>query len=157
MSNIDSRKRRRTEKSVRFDIEHIVYIDTYSPTDYDRGGSLFTYSPIQYKINPRIPKLSLDIATINSNTSPSSTDTSSPDSDDSIETPTTTTMLVDRNKKKRKPKLTVNTSICTDGPLFFTKLSTNHFKHSIHDDDDDSEEDYLVPITPKYPTTSFTF
>lgn len=151
MSIITNRKRRRTEKTVRFDIEHIVYIDTYSSMDYDRGGSLFTFH--QYKINPnrKIPKLSLDIPTSSSSSSDTS---SSPDSDDSIETPTNNTLL-DRNKKKTKPKLTVNTSICTDGPLFFTKLSTNHFKHSMLDSSDE-EDDYLVPITPKFQTT-FSF
>lgn len=145
-TKISSRKRKRTEKTVRFDVEHIVIIDTYSPLEYDRG-SIFS-SPIQYKINPNLlanipkrPTLSLEIPS-----SPCDSEASSPD----IEQPLT---LPVSNKKKR-PKLTVNTSVCSgEGPLFFTKLSTNHAKHNSEDSDSGLFSDYLIPVTT--PTTPF--
>lgn len=145
-STISSRKRKRTEKTVRFDVEHIVIIDTYSPLEYDRG-SIFS-SPVQYKINPNLlanipkrPSLSLEIPS-----SPCDSEASSPDLE---QQPLT---LPVSNKKKR-PKLTVNTSVCSgEGPLFFTKLSTNHVKHDNCDDSDNSLfSDYLIPVTT--PTT----
>lgn len=144
-----SRKRKRCQKTVRFDIEHIVIIETYSPLDYDRGYSSFPSSAtIQYKLNPALniipattkPTLSLEIPS-----SPCDSEASSPD----IETPTTDCL------KKKKPKLTVNTNICSGGPLFFTKLSTNHVKHGIQDDIEDCSNDYLVPITTATPSTAF--
>ncbi|KAG2212101.1 hypothetical protein INT46_011428 [Mucor plumbeus] len=144
-----SRKRKRSQKTVRFDIEHIAIIETYSPLDYDRGYSSFPSSAtIQYKLNPALniipattkPTLSLEIPS-----SPCDSEASSPD----IETPTTDCL------KKKKPKLTVNTNICSGGPLFFTKLSTNHVKHGIQDDVEDCSNDYLVPITTATPSTAF--
>jgi hypothetical protein len=140
-----SRKRKRIQKTVRFDVEHTV-IDTYSPLDYDRG-SIFSF-PVQYKINPAIfnkipqPNLSLEIP---NSYSPEAS--CSPE----IETPTTPTdTMID--KKKKRPRLTVNTSVCSGGPLFFTKLSTNHAKHTINDSSSSSsssedDDDYLIPIT----------
>lgn len=129
-------KRKRSEKTVRFDVEHIVVFYTYSAMEYDRGGR---YQSIQYKVNPNrkiLPKLLVDIPPSNTTIRQQHTeDGSSPDSDDSIDTPTIST-------KKRKPQLSINTNICTDGPLFFTKLSTNG---SVSDDDG---EDILIPINP---------
>lgn len=142
-----SRKRKRSHKTVRFDIEHIVIIDTYSPLDYDRGYSTFPSSAsIQYKLNPAlniIPTTAKPILSLEIPSSPCDSEASSPD----IETPTTDCL------KKKKPKLTVNTTMCSDGPLFFTKLSTNHVKHSMQDDD--CSNDYLVPITASTPSTAF--
>ncbi|CAO3608962.1 unnamed protein product [Mucor fragilis] len=143
-----SRKRKRSHKTVRFDIEHIGIIETYSSLDYDRGYSTFPSSAsIQYKLNPALniisttakPILSLEIPS-----SPCDSEASSPD----IETPTTDCL------KKKKPKLTVNTTMCADGPLFFTKLSTNHVKYGSLQDDDRSN-DYLVPMTASTPSTAF--
>lgn len=128
-------KRKRIEKTVRFDVEHTVIIDTYSPLDYDRG-SVFSF-PIQYKVNPNIsrdtPTLSLEIPS-----SPCDSEASSPDLEHRPFSPS--------KDKKKKPKLTVNTSTC-DGPLFFTKLSTNHVRYN-DDDEDDTINDYLIPSTP---------
>ncbi|KAI8085826.1 uncharacterized protein B0P05DRAFT_533870 [Gilbertella persicaria] len=138
-----SRKRKRCEKTVRFDVDHVVIIDTYSAMDYDRG-SIFSF-PIQYKINPAI------LANTIPKNKPKS---SSPD----IETPTTPSI-----DKRKKPKLTVNTSVCMGGPLFFTKLSTNHVRHRVGSDEDETDEDdsvndYLVPITtPSTSHPTFTF
>lgn len=156
-----SRKRKRIEKTVRFDVEHTVIIDTYSPLDYDRG-SIFSF-PVQYKINPAIftknnilqPNLSLEIPP----TACYSPETScSPD----IETPTTPITPTDTmiSKKKKRPRLTVNTSVCSDGPLFFTKLSTNHAKYKVNDSSSSSSEDddnYLIPITTPQVTTTFSY
>ncbi|KAI9263018.1 hypothetical protein EDC94DRAFT_518534 [Helicostylum pulchrum] len=130
-------KRKRIDKTVRFDVEHTVIIDTYSPLDYDRG-SVFSF-PIQYKVNPNIstreiPTLSLEIPS-----SPCDSEASSPDLEHHQFPPTS-------KDKKKKPKLTVNTSAC-DGPLFFTKLSTNHVRYN-DDDEDDTINDYLIPSTP---------
>lgn len=141
-TNIASRKRKRTEKTVRFDVEHTVIIDTYSRLDYDRG-STFTFPTIQYKVNPNIlantpkgPSLSLDIPS-----SPCDSEASSPD----LEQPLILPAIAIINKKKR-PKLTINTNICSgEGPLFFTKLSTNHAKHN---NEVDAINDILVPVTP---------
>jgi hypothetical protein len=167
-SSLISRKRKRIEKTVRFDVEHTVIIDTYSPLDYDRG-SIFSF-PIQYKINPAIfnknnnisqPNLSLEIppTAAAAATSYSPEASSSPE----IETPTTPTTptytMID--KKKKRPRLTVNTSVCSGGPLFFTKLSTNHAKHKINDSSssssDDDDNDYLIPITTPQVTTTFSY
>ncbi|KAI7905765.1 uncharacterized protein BX663DRAFT_500833 [Cokeromyces recurvatus] len=147
-----TRKRKRSEKTVRFDVEHIVIIDTYSASDYDRG-SPFSLPPIQYKINPAIPKLSLEIPS-----SPSAFDSeaSSPD----IETPiatTTTEFIINKKNNKKRPKLTINTtSLSTEGPLFFTKLSTNHYRHSTIEEEDYSN-DYLVPMTAPAVATTFSY
>ncbi|KAG1136257.1 hypothetical protein G6F61_013660 [Rhizopus arrhizus] len=110
------------KKQVRFDTEHIVIIDTYSPLDYDRGSF-----PIQYKLNPnialRIPSPPPLIP--------------SDDSEDSASSPDGEVMT----KKKKLPKLSIDTSMCA-GPLFFTKLSTNHSRNK----EQDNSNDYLIPI-----------
>ncbi|KAI8991561.1 hypothetical protein BDF20DRAFT_50163 [Mycotypha africana] len=49
------------------------------------------------------------------------------------------------NHRKKKPKLTVDTSLCPGGPLFLTKLSTNHFKHRI--DLSHNSDHYLILLT----------
>ncbi|CEP18051.1 hypothetical protein [Parasitella parasitica] len=146
-----SRKRKRSHKTVRFDIENVVIIDTWSSLDYDRGYSSFpSIATTQYKLNPALnmipsitkPTLSLEIPA-----SPCDSEASSPD----IEIPAANCL------KKKKPKLTVNTNICTGGPLFFTKLSTNHVKHGIQDDIDDCSNDYLVPMTAVTPSSTAFF
>lgn len=150
-SELISRKRKRSiKKTVRFDVERTVIIDTYSPLDYDRG-SIFSF-PIQYEINPNIlsathkyiPSLSLEIPATPS--SPCDSEASSPDMEQ-IQSLAASTI----DNKKKRPKLTVNTSLCSgDGPLFFTRLSTNHVRHKVNnedDDEDDTTNDFLIPIT----------
>lgn len=139
-------KRKRGEKKVRFDIEQPEIINTYSSLEYDRG-SLYS-CPIQYRINPNIPQkngsttpvLSLEIPP----SSPCDSEASSPETEQAHYSPTTS-----KDKKKKKPKLSVDTSLCSDhGPLFFTKLTTNHVRYN--DDlceEDDTMNDYLIPIT----------
>lgn len=135
-----TRKRKRPEKKqVRFDTEHITVIDTYSPLDYDRG-SIFSL-PIQYKLNPNIKplnSLSLDIPHCIS--------------DDSSEDGASPQPYIE----KKRPKLSIDTSICA-GPLFLTNLSTNHVRHKVHDDDNDSTNDYLIPVTPTSAFPSFLY
>lgn len=132
-----SNKRKRTTKKVTFDVKHPIIIDTYSQFEYDRG-SLYS-PPIQYRINPNIPKgptLSLEIPS-----SPCDSEASSPDTEQEHYSP-----AISKDKKK-KPKLTVDTSVCSDdGPLFFTRLSTNHVRHN-DDEEDDTMNDYLIPLT----------
>ncbi|KAI8389404.1 hypothetical protein BD560DRAFT_381513 [Blakeslea trispora] len=127
----ESHKRKRQEKAVRFDDEDIAIIDTYSPMDYDRG-SIFAF-PIQYKINPAIlaNTMPLEIPA-----SPTDSETSNSDSE-LLEMPDT---------KRKRPRLTIDTSLCADGPLFFTSLSTNHIKHKDHEAEYDTS-DYLIPVT----------
>jgi hypothetical protein len=151
-NNQVNRKRKRSAKSVRFDVDQNVIIDTYSPMDYDRG-SVFSFPPVLYKINPIIlnnsdkqqqPSLSLEIPS-----SPCDSEDSSPETEESCNIPLIPTTT--STNKKKKPKLSVDTSICA-GPLFFTSLSTNHVRHKVNDttdddDDDDSKNDYLVPIS----------
>ncbi|KAI9349948.1 hypothetical protein BD770DRAFT_474890 [Pilaira anomala] len=146
--NIQHKRKRTDKKTVRFDEEHTVIIDTYSPFDYDRG-SVFSFPPVQYKLNPNllsnnnsrsdIPSLSLEIPS-----SPCDSEASSPDLDQAflpIHIPAA------NKEKKKKPKLTIDTSVCSgDGPLFFTKLSTNHVRHG-NDGEDDKMNDYLIPIS----------
>ncbi|ORZ03999.1 hypothetical protein BCR43DRAFT_70214 [Syncephalastrum racemosum] len=54
-------------------------------------------------------------------------------------------------KKQSRPKLSIDTSVCSQGPLFLTKLSTNHVRTRTWDDDSGGGEstisDYLVPMT----------
>ncbi|KAG2193441.1 hypothetical protein INT47_006970 [Mucor saturninus] len=136
-------KRKRGEKKVRFDVEQPVIINTYSSLEYDRG-SIYS-APIQYRINPNIipkgPVLSLEIPT-----SPCDSEASSPETEQEQYSPTSP-----KDKKKKKPRLTVDTSVCSDdGPLFFTKLSTNHVRHNDDNEkgeEDDTMNDYLIPIT----------
>lgn len=56
-----------------------------------------------------------------------------------------------QKKKQPRPKLSIDTSVCSQGPLFLTKLSTNHVRTRTWDDDDSKSEstisDYLVPMT----------
>lgn len=146
--NMQHKRKRTDKKTVRFDEAHTVIIDTYSPFDYDRG-SVFSFPPVQYKLNPNlsnhhhssnIPSLSLEIPS-----SPCDSEASSPDLDQAF-LPSIPAAAANKEKKK-KPKLTVDTSVCSgDGPLFFTKLSTNHVRHG-DDGEDDKMNDYLIPIS----------
>lgn len=130
---IKSRKRKRTEKKqVRFDIDHIVIVDTYSPLDYDRG-SIFSNTTIQYKLNPTI---------LNSNyhnSIPLEIPNSPSSSDEETNNPVKETL---GQKKRKRPKLSVDTSICA-GPLFLTRLTTHHKTK----DDVNTNNDYLIPIS----------
>ncbi|KAI7857797.1 hypothetical protein BDC45DRAFT_500708 [Circinella umbellata] len=58
--------------------------------------------------------------------------------------PTTIAGTVRSVTKQNRPKLSVDTSICA-GPLFFTKLSTNH--RSKTSDDDNNSSSFLVPMS----------
>ncbi|KAI9279610.1 hypothetical protein BY458DRAFT_502299 [Sporodiniella umbellata] len=134
-----TKKRKRSErKQVRFDTEHITVIDTYSAHEYDRG-SLFSL-PVQYKLNPNIIK-PLDPLDLCSNSDDSSEDGASPQP----------------YIEKKRPKLSIDTGICA-GPLFLTQLSTHHVRHKVHDDNDyDSTNDYLIPVTPTSAFPSFLY
>ncbi|CAO3679547.1 unnamed protein product [Umbelopsis ramanniana] len=125
-------------KTVRFSTEKEEVIYTYSPTDYDRSG--IHCVPVLYTVNPVIfesrRKLSVSIPEkdYSSVSSPTESDVSSPEYD-ARETFT---------RIKKGPKLRIDTSIC-QGPLFFTKLSTNPAKSSFPALDDDDNH-FLVPL-----------
>lgn len=130
---IQSRKRKRTEKKqVRFDIDHIVIVDTYSPLDYDRG-SIFSNTAIQYKLNPTI------LNSNHHNSIPLEIPNSPSSSDEETNNPVKETL---GQKKRKRPKLSVDTSICA-GPLFLTRLTTHHKTK----DDVNTNNDYLIPIS----------
>ncbi|KAF7728767.1 hypothetical protein EC973_005605 [Apophysomyces ossiformis] len=137
-------KKTKATKKVRFDTDNNIIIYTYSSEEYDRGAS-----PVLYKLNPSIPlkpKLSLDIPTL----PPSSPCDSEDDGSSNSSSPSTPAAdrLPPFSPKKQRPKLSVDTSICT-GPLFFTSLSTNHVRHTVRSnwEDDDDTNSYLVPMS----------
>ncbi|KAI8346862.1 hypothetical protein EDC96DRAFT_449101 [Choanephora cucurbitarum] len=139
-------KRKRVEKTVRFDDERIIVIDTYSPMEYDRG-SIFAF-PIQYKINPAILAGQMHLSHLETPASPTDSETSNSDSE---------ILEMSTDTKRKRPRLTIDTSLCADGPLFFTSLSTNHFKHRVGEADYDAN-DYLIPVTATsviHPTFTF--
>ncbi|KAI9498736.1 hypothetical protein BDB00DRAFT_799310 [Zychaea mexicana] len=130
-------------KSVRF-MDHPTIEYTYSADEYDRGG-LFDHVTL-YKFNPpppvAPPKLSVNIPPFvlrrdhdDDQDSASSTEPSpdTPSDHDataavvcgSLQSSPTPFLPPQRRSKQDRPKLSVDTSICA-GPLFFTKLSTNH-------------------------------
>ncbi|KAI8145163.1 hypothetical protein BJV82DRAFT_512188 [Fennellomyces sp. T-0311] len=123
------------KKTVRFDLEHKIML-TYSPDEYDRGG-LFD-NPVLYKLNPNAkPKLSVDIPPfILSDDGQDSANSTEPSPDTPGDNDFPPPML----GRSNRPKLSVDTSICA-GPLFFTKLSTNHRSRA------DDDNGYLVPIS----------
>lgn len=124
------RKRSTVKKVVRFLIESPEIIYTYSSTEYDRGAS-----PTLYKLNPIIPKLSLDIPEFDPDSSSNSSSPETPGDYD--ECPFASNV----HNKKLRPKLSIDTSMC-NGPLFFTKLSTNHRRTQTEED-----SEYLVPMS----------
>jgi hypothetical protein len=146
-----NRKRKRSnsnamKKSVRFN-STVIVLETYSSEEYDRSD-IFS-APVLYKLNPAIkksPQLSLSIVpslikddeeeeTISSaeiNTPPLIQKKSIADHYFTQHT---------HQKKKNKPSLSVNTSMCSD-PLFFTSLSTNY-----KDQHKDTANDFLVPLS----------
>ncbi|KAI9016322.1 hypothetical protein CLU79DRAFT_764460 [Phycomyces nitens] len=152
---IDDRPKSSIQKSVQFDMNlDIVY--TYSATDYDRGGIL--QFPVLYKLNPSVlsphnrpvqkPKLSLAIPdTYCDSEEESASSTGSLSSIGSADSFSSFSP-----KKQLRPKLKVDTTICS-GPLFFTDLSTNHVRHKVHSEGEDTNNnniylsDYLVPMS----------
>lgn len=159
-----SLKRKRTMKSVHF-AQKVTVLETYSKEEYDRS-EIFA-KPIIYKINPKIvrstPQLSLDIpsatnffqqqeegaegslgeeeissAEISPNTPPLNT-TAAVNIDEYFNITTSP----QQKKKKQRPVLSVNTTMCAD-PLFFTSLTTN-YKHDTNSAT--TNDDFLVPIS----------
>ncbi|KAL0073014.1 hypothetical protein J3Q64DRAFT_1760644 [Phycomyces blakesleeanus] len=148
-----------SQKSVQFDMQlDIVY--TYSATDYDRGGIL--PFPVLYKLNPSVlsptqhrpvqkPKLSLAIPAAEDIYCDSEEDSAS--STGSLSSVGSVDSFTSSPRRQLRPKLKVDTSICA-GPLFFTDLSTNHVRHKVLAEEQDSNtnqniylSDYLVPMS----------
>jgi hypothetical protein len=106
---------------------NITIAETYSSEEYDRSD---IFSSTLYKINSsRLPQLSLTITT------PSLTY----DDDDSSSTETSPIISPLYKKSKKKPMLSIDTSVCSD-PLFFSRLTTNYKSDNV-------ENDYLVPLS----------
>lgn len=129
-------------KTVRFNTEVIV-LETYSSDEYDRSDIFST--PVLYKLNPTIkpPQLSLTILPSlirDEEDTISSAETNTPSPSDC------TSPFLNQTKKKKKPLLSVNTTICSD-PLFFTKLSTNYKQQN-------DSNDFLIPLSVTTPTFS---
>ncbi|KAI8878138.1 hypothetical protein K501DRAFT_196534 [Backusella circina FSU 941] len=130
-------------KTVTFAAEP-TYLETYSSDEYDRSGIFST--PVLYKVNPSLNKPSLSLNIVQqpelefeeTSSAESSPDTPSDHFPIIQHTPTP-------KKKKLRPILSVDTSVCAD-PLFFTGLSTNYAKRN----DFPTDNDYLVPISATY-------
>ncbi|KAI8064279.1 uncharacterized protein B0P05DRAFT_554823 [Gilbertella persicaria] len=132
-----SLKRKFTMKTVRFASE-VTVLETYSADEYDRSDIFST--PVLYKLNPTIkpPQLTLEILP---HLVKDEDMMSSPEN--SPNTPPILSMTdhyfgQKKRKKLQRPKLTIDTNICSD-PLFFTCLSTNY------KNDTSSTDDFLVP------------
>ena len=129
---------------------HIPLIDTPSvPSQIYQQPTLTTLTTTKPKLSVNIPSFSFvhndddqDSAT---STEPSP-DTPNDNDITSLCTPPTTISgaTVRSTTKQDRPKLSVDTSICA-GPLFFTKLSTNH--RSKTSDDDNNSSNFLVPMS----------
>ncbi|KAI8990119.1 hypothetical protein BDB01DRAFT_780099 [Pilobolus umbonatus] len=142
MNQSIKRKHTMTVKKVQFSSE-VVLMDTYSAEEYDRSGIYST--PILYKVNPSIkPQLTLTIQPATINTLPELDLEDISSADLSPDTPDNYNSLFEFKKKKKRPILSVDTSICTD-PLFFTKLSTNYTR--LNSSTTPIDHDYLIPIT----------
>lgn len=142
-------------KSVQFSLEVIV-LETYSSDEYDRSDIFST--PILYKINPSIvrstPQLSLNINSCPPNLIRDEEEGSGGEISSAEVSPNTPPsnissavneyfMPSSKKKKRQRPVLSVNTTMCAD-PLFFTKLSTN-YKNELSTPD--TSNDFLVPIS----------
>lgn len=149
-NTINPLKRKRTMKSVQFSSK-VTVLETYSAEEYDRSDIFAT--PTLYTINPNAirstPQLSLSIEhcapkLVKDETSG---DISSPDV--SPNTPPCNTAdeyfmsSIMTKKKKQRPILSVNTTMCAD-PLFFTRLTTNYKNDTTTPD---TKSDFLVPIS----------
>ncbi|KAI9361108.1 hypothetical protein BD770DRAFT_384183 [Pilaira anomala] len=154
-NNNNPLKRKRTMKTVQF-ASKVTVLETYSADEYDRTDIFAT--PILYKINPNIrstPQLTLTIdscppnlikdegtegggetssADVSPNTPPSNATTGA---DEYFLTSMT------KKKKKQRPILSVNTTMCAD-PLFFTSLTTNYKNDTTTTD---TKNDFLVPVS----------
>ncbi|ORE02174.1 hypothetical protein BCV72DRAFT_235152 [Rhizopus microsporus var. microsporus] len=127
MTNNDKKQRK---LCVTFNSE-ITLLETYSSEEYDRSG-IFS-SPILYKLNPsRLPQLSLTISQCPALTSDD-------DEASSAETSPIPSPPLCLKKNKKKPLLSIDTSICSD-PLFFSQLTTNYKT-------DSTENEFLVPLS----------
>ncbi|GAA5796613.1 hypothetical protein HPULCUR_001986 [Helicostylum pulchrum] len=144
-------KRKRTMKTVQFS-NKVTVLETYSSEEYDRTDIFST--PILYKINPNImrstPQLSLSIDTphlVQDEGEISSADVS-PNTPPASITGADEYFLTSMNikKKKQRPILSVNTTMCAD-PLFFTSLTTNYKNDTNNTTNTDSQNDFLVPIS----------
>lgn len=149
--NINPLKRKRSMKSVQFSSK-VTVLETYSAEEYDRSD-IFA-APTLYTINPNVirstPQLSLSIE----NCAPklvkddqggeeiSSADVSpnTPPCHTADEYFMSSIMI---KKKKQRPILSVNTTMCAD-PLFFTRLTTNYKNDTTTHD---TKNDFLVPIS----------
>ncbi|CEP10555.1 hypothetical protein [Parasitella parasitica] len=141
-------KRKRTMKSVQF-VEKVTVLETYSSDEYDRSD-MFS-APVFYKLNPTIlpPQLSLNIDNVPNLVRDSVDEGCISSAENSPNTPpftATSKNIADHyfqqeNKKKKRPILSINTTICAD-PLFFTGLSTNY-----KNEKSTANDDFLVPVS----------
>ncbi|CAO3695145.1 unnamed protein product [Rhizopus stolonifer] len=115
---INTTEKKSKKISVRFHPDTTI-LETYSSEEYDRSG-IFS-SPTLYKINSsRLPTLSLDIPALTLDDSESSSAETSP-------------IPISYPSKKKKPALSINTSLCSD-PLFFSNLTTHYKSDSLEND-----------------------
>ena len=150
---INPLKRKRIMKSVQFALE-VTILQIYSSEEYDRSDIFST--PTLYKLNPNFitrstPQLSLNIPNLIKDeedgvisSAEVSPNTPSPSNISTVEYFTCSS---NKKKKKQRPILSVNTTICAD-PLFFTNLSTN-YKNDLATatTTSDTANDFLVPIS----------
>ncbi|KAI8099887.1 uncharacterized protein BX664DRAFT_322333 [Halteromyces radiatus] len=130
------RKRKRSSSGLRvhFCTKPQEIIDTYSSSEYNRSGLFPDYHQDNHSSKDFI--LTLSFGFLSPPSSP----------------PTISTKKAKVDKKK-KPKLSIDTSTIHDGPLYFTNMTTNHQKKDqqqqhqlmtpIDDDDDDDERTTL--------------
>lgn len=125
-------------KSVHFS-QKVTVLETYSSDEYDRSD-IFS-APVLYKLNPSIkpPQLSL---TIDNVPNLIQDDVSSAEASPNTPPATLDDHYFIPKKQKKRPMLSVNTTMCTD-PLFFTNLSTNYK----HEKGNNESNDFLVPIS----------
>ncbi|KAG2196815.1 hypothetical protein INT47_002742 [Mucor saturninus] len=151
-NHINPLKRKRTMKSVQFSSK-VTVLETYSAEEYDRSD-IFA-APTLYTINPNVirstPQLSLNIENCAPNLVKDEDQGSGEISsaDVSPNTPPGNTAdeyfmsSIMTKKKKQRPILSVNTTMCAD-PLFFTRLTTNYKNDTTTPD---TKNDFLVPIS----------
>lgn len=113
--NTTSRKRKRLHVSFCTLPENVIY--THSQSDYDRGSSTDFFS--DYHTPAYFFALKINFIP----------------QEQPIES---TSVTSDSSNNKKRPKLTIDTSNLS-GPLYFTKMTTNHQKRreAAYDDDND--------------------